>query len=116
MFLLGILYHLKNPFFVLEKLARIARRCFLGTRVAKKTPDGHSFAKYRSHICWNQRNAIATVPIFWIFSGEGLKRLIHRTGWNILAYTTIGDTINSTPADPDHDERAFCVLESKSAA
>ena len=115
-FLLGILYHLKNPFFVLEKLARIARRCFLGTRIAKKTPDGHSFAKYRSHICWNQRNAIATVPIFWIFSGEGLKRLIHRTGWNILVYTTIGDTINSTPADPDHDERAFCVLESKSAA
>jgi hypothetical protein len=49
---------------------------------------------------------------FGIFSGEGLKRLIRRTGWNILAYTTIGNTSNSTPADPQHDERAFCILES----
>ena len=35
-FLLGILYHLKNPFFVLEKLARIARRCFLGYSRSQK--------------------------------------------------------------------------------
>ena len=115
-FLLGILYHLKNPFFVLEKLARIARRCFLGTRVAKKTPDGYSFAKYPVAYLLEPEECNSDSTNFWIFSGEGLKRLIDRTGWNILAYTTIGDTINSTPADPDHDERAFCVLESKSAA
>jgi len=29
-----------------------------------------------------------------------------------LAYTTIGETNSSTPADPDHDERVFCVLKS----
>jgi tRNA (mo5U34)-methyltransferase len=114
-FLLGILYHLKNPFFVLEKLARIARRCFLGTRVAKKMPDGHSFAKYPVAYLLEPEECNSDSTNFWIFSGEGLKRLIHRTGWNILAYATIGDTINSTPADPDHDERAFCVLESKSS-
>ena len=28
-FFLGTLYHLKNPFFVLEKLARVTTRCFL---------------------------------------------------------------------------------------
>jgi len=115
-FLLGILYHLKNPFFVLEKLARIARRCFLGTRVAKKTPDGYSFARYPVAYLLEPEECNSDSTNFWIFSGEGLKRLIHRAGWKILAYTTIGDTINSTPADPDHDERAFCVLESKSAA
>jgi hypothetical protein len=49
---------------------------------------------------------------FWIFSDEGLKRLIHRTGWRILAFTTIGDTNNSTPADANHDERAVCILKS----
>lgn len=49
---------------------------------------------------------------FWIFSEEGLKRLIHRTGWTILAYTTIGDRNSSTPADPNHDERALCILKS----
>jgi len=39
--------------------------------------------------------------------------LIERTGWNLLSYFTIGDTISSTPADPDHDERAFCLLEKR---
>ena len=52
---------------------------------------------------------------FWIFSHEGLKRLIERTGWNILAFTTIGDTNRSTPADLNHDERALCVLKSNAA-
>jgi len=111
-FLLGILYHLKNPFFVLEKLARIARRCFLGTRVAKKAPDGHSLARYPLAYLLGPEECNNDSTNFWIFSDEGLKRLIHRTGWNILAYTTIGDTRHSTPADVDHDERAFCVLES----
>jgi len=39
-FLLGTLYHLKNPFFVLEKLAQITRYCFVSTRVARHTTDG----------------------------------------------------------------------------
>jgi SAM-dependent methyltransferase len=112
-FLLGILYHLKNPFFVLEKLARTARRCFLSTRVAQKTPDGHSFAKYPVAYLLEPEECNRDSTNFWIFSGEGLKRLIDRSGWNILAYTTVGDTINSTPSDPAHDERAVCILESK---
>lgn len=115
-FLLGILYHLKNPFFVLEKLAGITRHCFLGTRVAKKTPDGHSVARYPVAYLLEPEECNGDSTNFWIFSGEGLKRLVHRTGWNILAYTTIGDIMNSTPADPNHDERAFCILESKGAA
>lgn len=114
-FLLGILYHLKNPFFVLEKLARTARRCFLSTRVAQKTPDGHSFAKYPVAYLLGPEECNKDSTNFWIFSGEGLKRLIDRSGWNILAYKTVGDTINSTPSDPTHDERAVCVLESKDA-
>jgi tRNA (mo5U34)-methyltransferase len=111
-FLLGILYHLKNPFFVLERLARIARYCFLGTRVARKAPDGRSLARYPVAYLLGPEECNNDSTNFWIFSGEGLKRLIHRTGWNILAYTTIGDTRSSTPADASHDERAFCVLES----
>lgn len=115
-FLLGILYHLKNPFFVLEKLARIARRCFLGTRVTRKAPDGHSLARYPVAYLLGPEECNNDSTNFWIFSNEGLKRLIQRTGWNILAYTTIGDTRNSTPGDVNHDERAFCVLESNTCS
>jgi hypothetical protein len=50
---------------------------------------------------------------FWIFSDYGLKRLVDRTGWNLLSYVTIRDTASSTPADPERDERAFCLLEKR---
>jgi tRNA (mo5U34)-methyltransferase len=112
-FLLGILYHLKNPFFVLEKLAEITRYCFLGTRVARKAPDGQFLEKYPVAYLLEPEECNNDNTNFWIFSNKGLRRLIQRTGWNILAYTTIGDSRNSTPADPHHDERAFCLLESK---
>ena len=50
---------------------------------------------------------------FWIFTDEGLKRIADRTGWNVVSYITVGETKCSTPADPDRDERAFCLLERK---
>jgi SAM-dependent methyltransferase len=43
--LLGILYHLKNPFYVLEKLAQSSYYCLLGTRVARVTPKGMPMRK-----------------------------------------------------------------------
>ena len=35
-FFLGTLYHSKNPFFLLESLARITNYCFLSTRIARQ--------------------------------------------------------------------------------
>jgi len=111
-FLLGVLYHLKNPFSILERLARVARYCFLGTRIARQTADGLPLYKYPVAYLLGPEECNNDSTNFWIFSEEGLKRLIHRTGWTILAYTTIGDRNSSTPADPNHDERALCILKS----
>ena len=38
-FFLGTLYHLKNPFFLLESLARLTRYCLVRTCIAKQTAD-----------------------------------------------------------------------------
>jgi len=114
-FLLGTLYHLKNPFFVLERLAKMTRYCFLSTRIAKQTPDGLSLSRYPIAYLLGREECNNDDTNFWIFSDEGLRRLIDRTGWMILSYITIGDTINSTPSDPDRDERAFCLLLGKIA-
>src|SRR5207302_220949 len=38
----GVLYHLKNPYYVLETLATRARYCLLSTRIARQTPRGTS--------------------------------------------------------------------------
>lgn len=51
-FLLGVLYHLKNPFYLLEHLAKHAGYCILSTRVARYSPTHEwSFVKYRSLTC-----------------------------------------------------------------
>ena len=111
-FLLGTLYHLKNPFYILEKLAQVTKYCFLATRIARQTADGLPLSKYPVAYLLEPDECNNDSTNFWIFSDVGLKRLIHRTGWSILAYTTIGDIHNSTPGDPNHDERVFCVLQS----
>jgi SAM-dependent methyltransferase len=99
-FLLGVLYHLKNPFFLLERLAHVTRYCFLSTRIARQTVDGLPLSKYPVAYLLGPEECNNDSTNFWIFSDEGLRRLIQRAGWNILAYTTIGDTSSSTPGDP----------------
>jgi hypothetical protein len=112
-FLLGVLYHLKNPFFVLEKLAGVARYCFLSTRIARQTDDGQQISQGPIAYLLGPNECNNDSTNFWIFSEEGLKRLINRTGWSLLSLLRIGVTANSTPADPERDERAFCLLRSE---
>ena len=114
-FFLGTLYHLKNPFFLLESLARITKYCFVSTRIAKQTADGQPLSPYPVAYLVGPQECNNDDTNFWIFSDHGLKRLIERTGWNLLSYVTIGDTASSTPADPGRDERAFCLLKKKPA-
>ncbi len=109
-FLLGTLYHLKNPFFVLEKLSQMTRYCFASTRIARQTPDGHLLSPYPVAYLLGPRECNDDYTNYWIFTDEGLKRLFDRTGWSVLSQINIGDTINSTPADLDRDERAYVLL------
>ena len=111
---LGILYHLKNPFFALEQLARSARYCFLSTRIAKFDPS-------KTHLMQSIPVAYLVSPDetnndstnFWIFSEAGLRRLFGRTGWEVCAFRHFGNVTDSDPASSAGDERAFCVLKSK---
>jgi len=112
-FFLGTLYHLKNPFFLLESLARITKYCFVSTRIAKQTADGQLLSPYPVAYLLGPKECNNDATNFWIFSDHGLKRLIERTKWNLLSYVTVGDTASSTPADPERDERAFCLLQKR---
>jgi 2-polyprenyl-3-methyl-5-hydroxy-6-metoxy-1,4-benzoquinol methylase len=112
-FLLGILYHLQNPYQVLSELARHADHCLLSTRVAR-------FAGERD-------TAVAELPVaylvaptetnndptnYWIFSPAGLERIVSRTGWTVLERYNVGATRASNPVAGDRDERAFLLLRS----
>jgi SAM-dependent methyltransferase len=110
---LGILYHLKNPFYLLESLAVRARYCLLSTRVAELAPDGTRIKDQPLGYLLGPTEANNDPTNFWIFSEAGLRRLCERAGWKIVDFTTIGCTRGSDPAHGDRDERAYCLLESR---
>jgi tRNA (mo5U34)-methyltransferase len=122
---LGILYHLKNPFGVLEQLAKRAHYLLISTRVTRfnrpKVADVSSDTN-------QQRVDMQSVPCaylvspsetnndptnYWIFSEAGLRRILDRTGWDVLDFMTVGNTKDSDPASSAGDERAFCLVRSR---
>jgi hypothetical protein len=111
-FLLGVLYHLQNPFFVLRALSESADFLILSTRVAQIANRVRISALPVAYLLdAHECNDDATN--YWIFSLPGLLRLIDRAGWDVLDVITVGCTTDSEPAAPDRDERAFCLLASR---
>jgi tRNA (mo5U34)-methyltransferase len=109
---LGTLYHLKNPFAILERLSTRARYCFLSTRVAGWSPDrtvelGRVPAAYL--LAPEECNGDTTN--YWVFSPPGLVRLAERCGWSLRASLRSGPR-DSDPATAAGDERQFLLLES----
>jgi tRNA (mo5U34)-methyltransferase len=111
---LGILYHLRNPFYVLEELARRADQCLLSTRVARCFPNGAamppgvSLAYLVGEDELNDDNSN-----YFIFSEAGLRVMLQRAHWEVREYISLGDTVHSDPVRPGRDERAFCLLGSR---
>ncbi len=112
-FLLGILYHLQNPYYVLNELAVCTSYVLLSTKVAR--------------VAGPARTPIADLPVgylvaphetnndptnYWILSPRGLERLVERTGWSILERMNVGNVIESDPATPENDERMLMLLRS----
>ena len=107
--MLGILYHLKNPFYVLERFARHSELLILSTRIARFAPDGSPLRELPLAYLLAPDECGNDATNFWIFSEAGLRRILERAGWEIVDFHTAGDLERSNPADPDHDERAFVL-------
>ncbi len=112
-FFLGILYHLKNPFYILERLSAITNYLVISTRVAKFTPNNTLIVDLPVAYLLAPDESNNDSTNYWIFSKSGLKRIFDRSGWEIKHFFTVGDTEDSNPADNAHDERAFALLKSK---
>lgn len=115
-FLLGILYHLKNPFYILEKLSQATTHLVLSTRVARYATDGRYISGLPVAYLLDQDESNNDATNYWIFSESALMRIVSRAGWTILYSKTVGDTITSNPFDTNKDERCFMLLRSKHAA
>jgi tRNA (mo5U34)-methyltransferase len=111
--LLGALYHLKNPFLLLETLSRHADYCLISTRIAAYLPGRKNNLSASplaylldDHECNNDPTN------FWIFTEAGIKRLLIRAGWDILDFGTCGNK-KSTPESMEKTQRAFCLVKSR---
>jgi tRNA (mo5U34)-methyltransferase len=110
---LGILYHLKNPYFAMEAIAKTAKYCVMSTRVAKFAPDGTRIAHLPVSYLLDPDESNNDATNYWIFSEQGLRRLVGRAGFDVEAWSTVGCTDSSEPAKADRDERAFVLLRSR---
>jgi tRNA (mo5U34)-methyltransferase len=109
--LLGILYHLKNPYLILETLAEHAEYCVLSTRVTRYSSDRQSLIHdLPVAFLLDRGEANNDVTNYWIFSQAGLRRLVKRTGWEICASLDVGNTQTSDPVTSEGDERVFLLL------
>jgi SAM-dependent methyltransferase len=115
--LLGVLYHLKNPFLVLEALAHSSRHMFLSTRIASLVPGGKvDFGAYPLAYLVDEEELNRDPTNFWIFSETALQRLLRRAGWNVRHYATAGAAVSlGDPVTPQGDTRAFILAESRFA-
>ena len=111
---LGILYHLKNPYAVLEQLAFQTRWCILSTRIAQVTPTVRARVENEPVAYLADGREIGNdATNYWVFSAGGLFRILQRTRWAIVASKRIGCLIDSSPIDPQGDERMFVLLKSR---
>jgi tRNA (mo5U34)-methyltransferase len=112
-FLLGILYHLKNPYYILETLCKSTKHLILSTRVMQYAPDGSNFRGKPVAYLLNPDESNNDPTNFWIFTHKGLERLVDRCGWDVLSCLSVGDTTTSNPSDANRDERCFMLLKSR---
>jgi tRNA (mo5U34)-methyltransferase len=110
--MLGILYHLKNPYYALEHLAAHARYCFLSTRVACFTPD-HGLRIEEQPVAYllDRAETNNDDTNYWIFSPAGLERIVRRCGWEVMARSEAGAQL-SDPVHETNDQRMFLLLRS----
>ena len=88
--------------------------CLISTRVARYSGDRTTLIRGESLaylLAPDECNNDATN--FWIFSEQGLRRILARTGWTVLDYLSVGETRKSDPASTAGDERAFVLARSE---
>jgi tRNA (mo5U34)-methyltransferase len=111
---LGILYHLRNPFYVLEELSRRTTNCLLSTRVARCLPDGTALPANTALAYLLAENELnEDNSNYFIFTEQALRVMLHRAHWEVLDFVSLGDTSRSDPVHAKRDERVFALLRSR---
>lgn len=111
---LGILYHLKNPWYALEKLARASRYVLLSTTVGRLS-RWTSRIRQEAPLVYladdDEFNNDSTN--YWVFSETALQRLLRRTGWEVRAISRCESRERGARKASILVDRVFCLIESE---
>jgi len=99
-FCLGLIYHLKNPLYTLETLAKHARYAVFSTRVLAASEDQPAMAYLLDAGEMNNDDTN-----HWIFSTTGFKKALQKSKWEVLQY-------RSARVGTSADQRDFCFVKS----
>lgn len=108
---LGILYHLQNPVLALSQLAKRSKYLLLSTKVFDEV-NGHDVSSSGIAYFYNPKECNNDATNWWCLTDECLRRLIDRSGWEIIAYKRMGCETRADPVDSQKDGRAFAYLKS----
>jgi SAM-dependent methyltransferase len=109
----GILYHLKNPYNVLETLAATAGYCLLSTAITRFAPDQQTEVNHLPVAFLAGRDGLrGDETNYWIFSETGLRTLVDRSGWDVCDWQVVR-VEDSVLWNTQRDERVFCLLRSR---
>ncbi len=112
-FLLGIHYHLKNPFLILDFLSKKTEYLFFSTRIARYSVQGYEMKNESLSYLLGPAELNNDATNYWVFSQKALLLLFERSGFEVVIQKTVGDLKHSVPNDMNHDERFFALLKSK---
>lgn len=113
---LRIVYHLKNPLYVLERLAKSAKYSFVSRRVFRFAPGGEELSLINvAYLLDADESESVDATSCWIMTESCLRRLFQQTGWDVLDFMTVGEKRASNPQSIAKDERAFALLRSRVA-
>jgi 2-polyprenyl-3-methyl-5-hydroxy-6-metoxy-1,4-benzoquinol methylase len=112
-FLLGVMYHLKNPLGLLDQLSQRARYCVLSTRVMQLTPNRHFLRNTPVAYLVDRDELNQDETNFWIFTEAGFRRMLDRAHWEVLDLAVVGEETWSDPRSLASDARLFCLVRSR---
>ena len=115
--LLGILYHLQNPFYMLRELSRHSSFCIMSSRVARLAgKDRLDISALPVGYLVGPRNSTMTRLTTGSSAPPGLRRIVERAGWSVASSLNVGNTAASVPDSNEGDERMFMLLRSTVSA
>ncbi len=112
---LGLLYHLKNPFFYLEELSRHAYYCLASSKIADILEEGGERDARETPLAYllESDELNEDDSNFWVFTESCLKRLFRRAGWTVVGTLRVERTGVARVNSATDDARLFALLASR---